>query len=486
MRLSLNSKYAIRNFKNCSFILAKRTVIDDKGDGLISPIPPFIGYILSEIINGELETQLNIISQKLKIRIDSIRTFINNILNIQEDGALFKFNDNLSSKIPYDILLKNDTLIKPDIYFDEDFRADDDFIVSRPSSPFSVNFMITNKCTANCIYCYADRSMSPELNTEQIINILNKCKKDGVVNMTITGGDLFARNDWKEVLSKFIELNFSSFISTKTPLSNDDLKFLKDLGIKELQFSLDSTQPYELTKIINVSNNYIKQVEDMLYYCDSLGINIQIRTVLTRFNGSLDSQKRLNSFISKHQCIKEHDITPAFFPSSPDRNYDNFKIDNNQLISIYNYYSSISTNHKIIFNKLSKEGYTLQRFATTEEFVKRNQICQANTFALSILANGNCSLCEMCYKSCEYIFGNILNNSVKEIWNSKLSLKHFHPIQSDLPEETPCKDCAVFSECKQGFKKRICYSDILKIYGSGKSHMPDPRCPHARKTDLIL
>lgn len=59
-------------------------------------------------------------------------------------------------------------------------------------------------------------------------------------NLALTGGDIFAFPDWKEVIRKVGQYGFTPLLSTKIPLKEDDIYFLKESGIKFLQFSLDS------------------------------------------------------------------------------------------------------------------------------------------------------------------------------------------------------------------------------------------------------
>lgn len=140
--------------------------------------------------------------------------------------------------------------------------------------------------------------------------------------------------------------------------------------------------------------------------------------------------------------------------------------------------------YKVKLNKISDKGYVLKKFKTTEEYVCYNQICMANTSCISILANGNCSVCEMLYDNPEYILGNVNESSVREIWNSEKALNLYTLSRQQFPESSPCKTCESFEKCRNDFGKRVCYIDISK---SGKSKwFPDPRCPHAEEIDVIL
>ena len=55
-------------------------------------------------------------------------------------------------------------------------------------------------------------------------------------------------------------------LSTKIPLKEDDIYFLKDSGIKFLQFSLDSIFTSTLQTMVRVKEDYIDNVKQMFEY----------------------------------------------------------------------------------------------------------------------------------------------------------------------------------------------------------------------------
>ena len=75
------------------------------------------------------------------------------------------------------------------------------YTVCRPHTPISVNFMVTEKCNTNCIYCYAKRDTRQEMSTSEILKVFKDLSDYAIVNLTLTGGDIFARKDWYEIIS---------------------------------------------------------------------------------------------------------------------------------------------------------------------------------------------------------------------------------------------------------------------------------------------
>ena len=85
-------------------------------------------------------------------------------------------------------------------------------------------------------------------------------------NLALTGGDIFAFPDWKEVIRTVGQYGFTPLLITKIPLKEDDIYFLKESGIKFLQFSLDSIFTSTLQTMVRVKEDYIDNVKQMFEY----------------------------------------------------------------------------------------------------------------------------------------------------------------------------------------------------------------------------
>lgn len=239
------------------------------------------------------------------------------------------------------------------------------------------------------------------------------------------------------------------FLSTKTPLNEADVKFLCSIGIKELQFSLDSNSPEILGQLIQVNGKYFVRVENMFRYCEQYGLHLCIRTVLCSVNSQLDKIKGLLSCLNKFTCIKDWVMTPAFFSEFKKEEYRKYEAPNANLIQIQDFIKGITSVFPIYLSKISQCGYTLKKNPTVSDYVKNNQICYANSYVMSVLASGECTICEMLYENKEYIIGNIKEQSLFDIWNSPKALSLFSPDQNKTSVDSPCHTCMVFEECKR-------------------------------------
>lgn len=485
MYLTLSPKFTIRNEKNCSFLFPVDNGIETNSSKMMPQLmPPIIGYILSKIGNYPLELAYKKLSEEIGVSEESIKVFVENIRC--PENKKFPVNDSEIIIFPYDLLMESEEKGK-DIKIPNDFSPTDSFVPHRPYYPFTVNLMTTALCYTDCIYCYAKRTLRPLLSAKEIIEILHDVKANGVVNVSLTGGDLFMLPDWDKVIEALQDLGYNSFISTKKPLASDELRRLISLGHNSFQFSLDSVNHETLTKLLKVRSDYLGKVDDMLTLCDEYGVGVQIRSVLTGINCNEQEIRELYEFLSKHPSITEWDITPVFLSANrPD--YEIYKVSKEALKIAFDVVNSLDIAFPYAFNRMTDNEYKLKICKDVESFVDCNQICMANSYGMSILANGKCTVCEMLYDNQEYLIGDIRENKIYDIWNSERALELFSPNQKLIQKESPCYDCKVFDACKKSLKKRICYSDIAKINVDklNTRDLPDPRCPKAPETEYIL
>ena len=484
MYIALSPAYSIRNEAEASFLIRVDKIIDKrKSDFGAFCIPPFMGYILAHIGDFEYNDSIRTLSKALMVSPSSIEYFVNQLIGNKENKE-FKISETQSVVLPHELLKQYPEHPRPIVFEDKSFNRFGNYVIKRPSVPINANFMVTTACSTDCLYCYANRKLQPVLKTDRILDLIRELHDQGTINVTLTGGDIFAHPDWRLILKSVRQYGYKPFLSTKTPLDFEQVKYLRDLGYEEMQFSLDSADIEILKPLIKVKDNYLDRVSSFLEYCSELNLNVLVRSVLTKNNASDKKILSLYNFLYGFSCIKEWVMTPAFFSKYKEAEYKSLEVDNDDLIWVYKFTKREDLAFRIGLNKITKDGYVLKQHNTTEEFVCHNQICMGNTTGISILANGNCSVCEMLYDNPEFLLGNVSESSISDIWNSEKAMSLYRMSQQLFPNSSPCRECRVFEKCRNDFGKRVCYLDIAKSGYSG--FYPDPRCPHAENVELVL
>lgn len=480
--IKLNTAYSLRNESTCSYIIRKNLFVDYDLNNYqrIYPIPPFLGYIFAYIGQKEYNLSIQNVGKALNVEPNMLNCFLSQIIEQPSKSLLF-----LGKEItfPENLLIQSTQKDYRTYYAVNGFSPMNAYIVCRPHTPISVNFMVTERCNTNCIYCYAKRDVKQEMSTSEILKVFKDLSSYAIVNLTLTGGDIFARKDWYEIISSSIDAGFGYLISTKTALGEADIIKLKQLGVHQLQFSLDTITPKILRDIINVDDGYCDRLKAMFQVCTNQDIKISLRTVLCRQNANVDSIKTLCDFVDTNNCISNWVITPAFY-SENKKDYNHYAVSNDMLKRVFTYLQKRDMRIRPLFNKLNNKGYILQRTKNVSDFVENNQICYANTYSMSILPSGDCTVCEMLYYNKHFIIGNIKEKSIEEIWNSNRALNLYSPSKEDIAKDSACSSCLVFNVCKKNMAKRVCYVDVMKVHKH--PDYPDPKCPQSKVCHYIL
>ena len=89
---------------------------------------------------------------------------------------------------------------------------------------------VTNRCNAGCDYCFIDKkSTHHELSTLQLHQIIDKLNDENIINVTITGGEPFLRDDISEILEYLFSKDFFyiSIYSNGTLLKREHFTLLE-------------------------------------------------------------------------------------------------------------------------------------------------------------------------------------------------------------------------------------------------------------------
>lgn len=115
----------------------------------------------------------------------------------------------------------------------------------------------------------------------------------------------------------------------------------------------------------------------------------------------------------------------------------------------------------------------------TNEINKRKffsrSYCSGLFSSLFILPNGKVTMCEELYWYPKFIVGNILEQSLDDIWNSEAALNLYYLKQSKISDESPCKTCKDYEACR--IPKQVCYRDIVRKHVTKHWDYPDVNCP---------
>jgi radical SAM protein with 4Fe4S-binding SPASM domain len=482
MKIAFNPKYTLKVDKGRTLLLPTDTMRSDDSintsfDGIIHPIH---AMILS-FANGTLldETIANA-TQYLGVTDTYVRNFIVPLINNEEPVAV-KYNNVL-------IVFPQNTIVTTENYNGKNYNPDIfiydhlELRLARHVTPTKITFMVTNRCVTNCFYCYADRrhKMDCQISLKRIFEVIDEARKLNVVEFDVIGGEFFLYKHWKEVLKKLYSNGYTPFLSTKIPISEGDIIFLKEMGIIDLQISLDTLVPEHLKDILNVTDDYLNRIKNALTLLNKYNIKIYIHTIINSKNDKIKDMSSIYEFIKDFRNIGywRMDLvgTSAYLENV---SFEQIKYNENNIGELKKFFSKISYNSSfpIIYNKIDNQ--VEENFSKSEKEDKFNTRagCSGNYSSLFILPDGKVTICEELYWHPQFILGDVTKQTIEEIWNSPKAINLYSIPQEDIPTESSCSNCNIYEKCRS--VKQVCYRDIVKEYGNDKWYYPDVTCPKA-------
>ena len=209
---------------------------------------------------------------------------------------------------------------------------------------------------------------------------------------------------------------------------------------------------------------------------DKYGIKIAIHSILTQKNSTEEDFKSIFDFIK--------DFTNILY-WKPDVGAESIYVNtavHGSIVPTKKAQASVS----VLCNKLQKnanfpilssglEEKEMPSSAKTWAKFNERSVCAGNYLQLFVLPDGNVTICEELYWHPKFIVGNILEQSLNDIWNSKAALNLYHLKQSEISDVSPCKTCRDYEACR--IPKQVCYRDIVRKYGAKHWDYPDVNCP---------
>ena len=419
--------------------------------------------------------------------IEKIKPFINNErIFIQYDGLSYSF--------PKNIIIENNKNYRNQNYSPADFNiknADMDFSYQRLiKSPLDLNFIVNNTCVTDCIYCYCDKSRHVDctIPLNRLQEIIKEASALNMRSFDISGGELFLYKEWQEFIYSLKNNGFDPYISSKIPINIENVNKLSEINVRHIQISLDSVNPTELCHTLKVDSNYFSKIESTIENLEKKGIYVTLKSILTSYTYGKEGILKLYEFAAKHKNIIELNI--GFAGYSLYKTPEDFKSYRVRLKDIQDTEKLIedlqikSNGLQVVPDSsyVNRDEYFCDKDTKMKNFNGRS-FCTGNTTGILLLPDGKVSICEELYWHPKFIIGDLMEQSITDVWHSEKAKRLFEIQPEDISENSACKHCKDFHDCRQGLG--VCWKEVLISYGKDNWDYPDPRCPYAPEVKYI-
>lgn len=169
-------------------------------------------------------------------------------------------------------------------------RSVAEYGLTRPqifSAPFLVVWNITKKCNLKCEHCYASAGLKNplELSLEEKLRLVDGLSHLGTFMISFAGGEPLMSEDFWEVAKFASERGMYTSIATNgTLLTKYNVRRLKNIGIKYIEISLDSSSLEIHDKFRGVKGTFEKTVRGIKNVIEDGSFETGMATVATKYN----------------------------------------------------------------------------------------------------------------------------------------------------------------------------------------------------------
>ncbi len=154
----------------------------------------------------------------------------------------------------------------------------------RLNIPLNVQLDLTYRCNEQCVHCYLDHHDHGEMTTAEIKHLLEEMAEAGVFILTLSGGEIFLRRDFFELLEHARRLMFCVKLKTNAVLIRErEAARIRDLGVESIQISIYSHRP-EVHDAITLIPGSLKRSLNAIRFLKTQGLKVIIANVLMTQN----------------------------------------------------------------------------------------------------------------------------------------------------------------------------------------------------------
>lgn len=188
-----------------------------------------------------------------------------------------------------------------------------------------LRFAVTSNCNFNCKYCSTNQKRNPELNDNEIKEMLLAAKRSGIEKVHWTGGEPLVKRNLEDYIAYANEIGFKhQSITTNGYLLKRQAKKLIKSGINRFNISLDTLKKDRFKQITEIDglNKVLEGIEEVLENSDcDIKINMVVmRENLEEINKFIQLAKEANKKYERKRMIIRF---LQFFPCNPNQLQEN-------------------------------------------------------------------------------------------------------------------------------------------------------------------
>jgi radical SAM protein with 4Fe4S-binding SPASM domain len=287
--------------------------------------------------------------------------------------------------------------------------------------PISVTLELNTTCNFRCKHCYIPKHIENGLEFEKIQMIFQELRNLGTLNITLTGGEVFLRDDILSIIEYARQLGFRIFILSNGSLVNEETaKKLSDLYISEFSTTIFSMNKNINDKITGKKGS-LNKIMLGLKELKKNNVRVFVKCPITNIN--VDTYREVEKYAKDNQF--RFMISPVIFS----------KIDGD------------SSNHALRIDAVNLqriiEDYDRLNCKNLPKVIDDNVPCTAIHYSMFINSKGEVYPCNSLLSK----IGTIFESTITEIWNNSTELRYLQSIKNNNLLE--CRKCTYKKYCER-------------------------------------
>lgn len=279
-------------------------------------------------------------------------------------------------------------------------------------APRKVTWDLTTRCNLYCLHCSnKEVPYGEDLDTENVMRILEKLSDFGIQHISFSGGEPFLRKDIYCILRRAKELGIALTIATNATLIDEEAALsLHQIGVDSIQSSIDGIgASHDLFRGMNGAfERAVKGIKHLV----SAGLTVVVTTTLMARNcGEVQNIIDLCKNMGVHAYLV-NDLIPV----GCGRSISEERLTNEQYVTCSRFFdekrSALQGTLELLWGGV---GTFKNKKKDAERLVIQTR-CLACFHRFNIAADGTVQPCNLLPLTA----GNIVTESVEDVWNSPL------------------------------------------------------------------
>jgi len=318
--------------------------------------------------------------------------------------------------------------------------------------PIGAQIDLTYRCNERCIHCYLDHDDHGEMTTREIKDVLSQMAEAGVFFLTISGGEIFMRKDFYEILEFAHAKSFCIKLKTNAILVRpDDAKRIRSLGVDSVQVSIYSHRGEVHDGITKVRGSLKRSLEGIRLLREQ-GLNVIIANAL--MSNNLQDYREVKALAAELgvKCTLDPTITPMM---DGDRSILHLNVGEEDLKKVFRDESLVGNVEEFCAPPLGADEEALDSLP-----------CSAGHTACYVSPYGDVYPCVQF----PLPSGNLRKTKFIDIWRDSPQLNEVRSIRlRDLPSCSSCAHGGTCTRCPglaylEGNMRGPSYQDCQKSY----------------------